>query len=309
MASLNPTELGKRNNIAIFLQRIRANKSFTIANNGGKTVKIDKVVAKMVSNVRDLEKFREGRSIVLPTSTPKGFINLTQLYKDSEFSGRTQRTTAAEDKEVVSLTEQLKKVMDSTGTDSVNVKVGKNRYTVTSVISTRGTPKSDFSFVDTQGNAVGHMSHKDGTNPRGFQQWAGTSQRVEPKIYAHPETQDFINTLKKMFPDGMPPATTVGRKIKDPKLKKMAVYGSDYGSRPGVNNVDATLQGELKLVKRGSYYQVTASIHEDPNGANLTGGYEPIFLAVYKGDRSDHGIKSARITINPLGGRTVKQYV
>jgi hypothetical protein len=32
-------------------------------------------------------------------------------------------------------------------------------------------------------------------------------------------------------------------------------------------------------------------------------------LAVYKGDRSDHGIKGARITINPLGGRTVARFV
>ena len=41
----------------------------------------------------------------------------------------------------------------------------------------------------------------------------------------------------------------------------------------------------------------------------IRGQYEPILLGVYKGDRSDHGIKGARITINPLGGRTVKEYV
>ena len=37
--------------------------------------------------------------------------------------------------------------------------------------------------------------------------------------------------------------------------------------------------------------------------------YEPVFLAVHKKDRSDHGIKNARITISPLGGRRIKQFI
>ena len=113
-----------------------------------------------------------------------------------------------------------------------------------------------------------------------------------------------------MFPDGMPNATTVGRKINSPKLKKMAVYGQDVGApRTGVNNIDLLLQGPVKLKRTGSSYEVTSSIHTKSNGQAISGLYEPIFLAVYKGDRSDHGIKGARITINPLGGRTVKEYV
>ena len=102
--------------------------------------------------------------------------------------------------------------MDSTGYDYVKVKVGKNTYTVTSVTKTKGMPKSDFNFVDTKGKAVGFISHKDGTSPKGFQQWSGTSQQNAKEIYKHKETQDFINTLKGMFPTGMPNATTVGRK-------------------------------------------------------------------------------------------------
>jgi len=309
MASLSPAELSKRNNFSLFVIRIRSGKPFTLSNQNGKTVKIDKSVLKEVKTIKDLEKLKQGQSILLPTMSPKGTVKLTDLYKDSEFSGRTQKTTAAEDAEVTSLNEQLEKIKAKLGSDTVRVKVGKNVYDVVSCRSTPGTPKSDFSFVNAAGQAVGHMSHKDGTNPRGFQQWAGTSQRVEPNIFAHPETQAFIATLKEMYPDGMPPATTVGRKIKSSKLQKMAVYGSAFPGPPGINNVDVTLQGQLKLVKSGGFYKVTASVHEDVNGAPLAGGYEPIFLAVYKGDRSDHGIKSARITINPLGGRTVKEYV
>jgi len=308
MAGLSPRELEKRNNFDVFLTRIRAGKEFTVSNGNGKKIKLDRSIIEQLKTVSDFEKFRQGSSIVLPTTT-KGQIRLTEIYKDSEFSGRTQKTTAAEDAEVRSLNQQLQQIMESTGVDFVEVKVGRKSYKVVSVMSTPGTPKSDFSFVDANGNAIGHISHKDGSNPRGFQQWSGTSQRVEPGIFAHRETQDFINTLKKMYPNGLPAAATLGRKIKDDRLKKMAVYGSQFGGSPGINNVDVTLQGTVKLVKQGTAYKLTGSAHENANGSIISGGYEPIFLAVYKGDRSDHGVKGARITINPKDGRTVKQYI
>lgn len=308
MAGLTPKDLKKRNNFDIFISRVRTGKYFTLAEGNGKKVKLDRTIAEEVKGVDDFQKYRQGSSIVLPTSN-KSEIRLTQLYKDSEFSGRTQRTTASEDAEVKSLNEQLKKIMEDTGVDYVKVKVGRKTYNVVSVISTPGTPKSDFSFVDVNGRPVGHISHKDGSNPRGFQQWSGTSQRVEPGIFSHRETQAFIQDLKQMFPNGLPPASTLGRKIKDERLKKMAVYGSQFGSVAGINNVDVTLQGTVKLVKQGTIYKLTGSAHENVNGSIISGGYEPIFLAVYKGDRSDHGIKGARITINPREGRTVKQYI
>lgn len=308
MAGLSPTELGKRNNFDIFISRVRTGKDFTVVEGKGKKVKLNRSIAEQIKSIQDFEKYRKGSSIFLPTAS-NSEIRLTQIYKDSEFSGRTQKTTAAEDAEVTSLNEQLKTIMEQTGVDYVPVKVGKKTYNVVSVTSTPGTPKSDFSFVDVNGRPVGHISHKDGSNPRGFQQWAGTSQRVEPRIYAHKETQDFINTLKQMYPNGLPPASTIGRKIKDEKLKKMAVYGSMFGGAPCINNVDVTLQGKVKLVKQGTTYKLTGAAHENANGSIISGGYEPIFLAVYKGDRSDHGIKGARITINPRDGRTVKQYI
>jgi hypothetical protein len=313
MASLSTAELAKRSNLDIFLKRIKGGKPFTTANNGGKTVKIHKEYANLIKQV-GLEAFKDkkgtilfetvNKSFSLP-NTPKGYVRLSQLYKDSAFAGRTQKTTKAEDKEITSLNEQLVKIMDSTGYDYVKVKVGKNTYTVTSVTKTKGMPKADFNFVDTKGKPVGFISHKDGTSPKGFQQWSGTSQQNAKQIYNHKETQEFIKTLKGMFPDGMPNATTVGRKITSPKLKKMAVYGQDVGNgSTGVNNVDLVLQGPVKLKKVGSYYEVTSSFKP-----SIRGQYEPILLGVYKGDRSDHGIKGARITINPLGGRTVKEYV
>jgi len=307
MASLSVSELAKRNNFNIFVSRIRNGKEFKLDNANGQTVKLNKSLLTNLTSITNFDKFKKGQSIVLLTESGQE-IRLNQLYKDSEFSGRTQATTAQEDAEIIRLNAQILKIMDKFGSDFISLKVGKTTYKVGLCESTPGTPKCDFHFRG-QGSYVGHVSHKAGSGPRGFQQWAGTSLRVEPTIYNHPETQAFISKLREMFPNGMPSATTVGRKIKDEKLKKMAVYGKDYGGPVGENNVDITMQGTLSVQNRGVYYELTSSGHKLNNGDKISGDYEPIFLAVYKGDRSDHGIRGARITINPIGGRTVGKFV
>ena len=148
MAGLSPTELAKRTNLDIFLKRIKGKESFTTANNGGKTVKINVEYANHIKKY-GLESLKDKRGTILfetvnksfsLPNTPKGYVRLSQLYKDSAFAGRTQKTTKAEDKEITSLNEQLVKIMDSTGYDYVKVKVGKNTYTVTSVTKTKGNP-------------------------------------------------------------------------------------------------------------------------------------------------------------------------
>jgi hypothetical protein len=308
MATLNPQHLAKRNNFNIFLNRIRTGKEFTLNESNGVKVKLDKSILKQLTSIIHFNKFKVGSSIVLPTSTGQS-VRLTEIYKDSEFSGRTQATTAQEDAQVIRINQQLTRIFDKLGKDFIRLKVGKTIYDVGLCESTPGTPKCDFHFRGVSGY-VGHISHKAGDGARAFQQWSGTSQRSEPLIYAHPETQAFISTLQDMFPSGIPPATTVGRRIQDQNLQKMSVYGSGYGTGVmGENNVDATMQGILDIRNRGTYYELTCSGHKLNNGDRIAGSYEPVFLAVYKGDRDDHRIKNARVVIQPIGGRTIQRYV
>jgi hypothetical protein len=307
MATLSPSELAKRNNFNIFLTRIRTGKDFTLSESNGVKIKLDKSILTQLTSITHFDKFKSGRSIMLPT-TKGQYVSIAQIYKDSEFSGRTQATTAQEDAQIIRVNQQLKIIFDNVGKDFIPLKVGNTIYQVGFCESTPGTPKCDFHFRGTSGY-VGHVSHKAGLGAKAFQQWSGTSARVEPKIYNHPETQAFINTLLQMFPNGIPQATTVGRRIQDENLKKMAVYGSGYGGAKGESNVDVTMQGVLNVTNKVRYYELTCASHKLNNGDNITGSYEPVFLAVYKGDRSDHGIKGARVIIQPIGGRTVKQFV
>lgn len=307
MATLSQAELAKRNNFNIFLTRIRTGQDFTLAESNGQKVKLDRSILTQLSSISQLDRFKSGRSIMFPTISGQ-YINLSQIYKDSEFSGRTQATTAQEDAQIIRVNQQLNAIFDQTGSEIISLKVGATTYQAGLCESTPGTPKCDFHFRGVNGY-VGHVSHKAGDGARAFQQWAGTSQRSEPLIYAHPETQAFINTLQDMFPNGMPAATTVGRRIQDDNLKKMAVYGSGYGGVKGENNVDVTMQGVLSIQNRGRYYELTSTGHKLNNGDRITGTYEPVFLGVYKGDRSDHGIRGARVIIQPIGGRTIQRFV
>ncbi len=309
MAGLSPAELQKRNNFSLFKTRIQTRGDFTLVESNGQKVKIDPSVAKNLNSVNDLNQYKQGQSIVLPT-TLKGQVRLTQLYKDSAFSGRSQNTTAAEDAEVRRIRELLDKIKEKTGFDYVNLKIGKNYYQVVQVESTPGTPKSDFHFRDVSGNMVGFVSHKDGSSPTSIQQWGGMTERGEPVLAAHPETQSFVATCRAMFGNKMPPATTVARKINDPKLKMQAVYGSGYGGPSSIQNVDLLLQGTVNIVGSGTgKYTLTASAQTHKNGDMISGGYEPVFMCIYKGDRSNYGIKGARMVISGKGGRSIKKYV
>lgn len=312
MAGLSPAELQKRNNFSLFKTRIQTRGSFTLVESNGRRVTIDPSIATTINNVSDLDQYKQGQSIVLPT-TLGGEVRLTQLFKDSAFSGRTQNTTAAEDAEVRRITTLMNQIKERNGTDSVNLKIGRNYYQVVQVESTPGTPKSDFHFRDVSGNMVGFVSHKDGSSPTAIQQWGGITERGEPILAAHPETVSFVRTCQAIFGNRMPNATTVARRIVDPVLKMRAVYGSAYNgitSPSGIQNVDLLLQGTVNIVPSGTgMYTLTASAQTHNKGDMIGGGYEPVFMCIYKGDRSNYGIQGARMVISGRGGRLINRYV
>jgi hypothetical protein len=309
MAGLSPAELRKRNNFSLFRTRIASRGDFTLVESNGQKVKIDPTVANTLRSIEDLSQYQQGSSIILPT-TMRGEVRLTQLYKDSVFSGRTQNTTAAEDAEVSSIRRKLEQIKNQTGSDFVNLQVGKNSYQVVNVESTPGTPKSDFHFRDVNGNMVGFVSHKDGSSATSIQQWGGITQRGEPMLAAHPETQAFVQTCQAMFGTQMPNATTVARRIQDNRLKMMAVYGNGFGGGSSVQNVDVLLQGTVNVTRTGvGRYKLVASANTHSNGDPIGGAYEPVFMCIYKGDRSNYGIRGARMVISGKGGRSIRQYV
>jgi len=225
---------------------------------------------------------------------------LKDIAKTAEFGGKGAGAgTAKEDAELKSLQNQIISEIEKSSKATVTIDVNGTKHEITAAVTTPGTPKSDFHLLDTEGNEVVWVSAKDGKSAKDHQQWGGMSQRKEPDIFSHRETKSFISDLKKEYPDGLPRATTLYRKIKDKTLQKKSIYGNQYGKSLGRQNVSIVVQGPIKL--NGG--KLTAN-HVLYNGEDITGGYEPVLMAMYKGpDRNDAGVKKTRLSIYPIEGR------
>jgi hypothetical protein len=226
------------------------------------------------------------------------------LKKSTEFGGKGEGfSVRKEDIELSNLIEKINYEKAKISSATIQIKIGNRIYDVFGAETTKGTPKSDFHLIDINGDPIVWISHKDGKTPKDFQQWGGISQAREPIIFNHTETQSFIKDLKESFPSGLPRATTVYRKIKDKKLKMFSVYGNKFGNKFGEQNVTILLQGPVSLQKNGKYYTFKSNnIHLNGESVDAD-GFEPVLMAIYKGDRSDVGVKGTRIVISPINSR------
>lgn len=189
----------------------------------------------------------------------------------------------------------------------INVKLkGRVVKNIVGVEKTAGTPKSDFHLVDVSGKAVIHISHKKGSSPKDFQQWGGITEK---SIADHPEVKYFEKQVNILYHGGvMPNGQSAYMRIKDNDLKMMAVYGVNYAKGSlDVNRVDVLIQGDpgLKLLSNGDF-ELTATGHVHYLPEKMTGGFEPVLAVIYKGDRTQLGLRGARASIYPAGGRTFK---
>jgi len=300
MQKMTPAEWLKYDwRIEVFLRKYRDKEIFELANGKKMIFDYDKGVERDVAS-RNRKKITDVR---LFGATDGKIYRMSDIGKSAEFGGKgAGASTAKEDAELKSLRNQLNDIKADLAMPTVPIKIGTKVYKVFDAESTPGTPKSDFHLLDSNGKEIVWISHKDGSRPKDFQQWGGISRRNEPDIFRHPEVQAFIKDLKEKYPDGLPRATTLYRKIKDDKLKKMSVYGNQYGRPLGRQNVSIMIQGPVKLKMSGSAYEFVSN-HVHLNGEDMTGGFEPVLTAIYKGDRSDAGVKGTRIVIMPIEGR------
>lgn len=306
MAGLAYADMIKRDNWKLFLTKIENSAPFETVDKkevilGHSSAKDHMLFIKMCKSMKvdDLKNsiFSKG----FPTKSG-AFILLSKLQKTKEF-GSAGNTTAKEDKALDQLREAIVAEKKRTGLIELPFKIKSNSFKVYDAISTPGTPKSDFHFVDKAGKEVYWMSHKDGRTEKDFQQWGGISEK-EIEVNKHKETQKFIESCKAVWGDRLPNATTAAMKIKSDQLKNMAVYGVEYGKAFGRQNVNACYQGDVSLKLVGKFYEVF-SPHTTYNGEVPHGGYDPVFMIIYKGDRDQFGIGGARLTISPMGCRKI----
>lgn len=300
MASLSASALIKNDwRVEVFIDKYSKRDKFELV--GGQ--KVELLYTDENRNILAGRKLDELSKLVFFDARGNKY-KLSNIQKNKEFGGKGEGFGInIELREIDSLNKQLDEVKKTLKKSTVPLRVGKKIYEVTYCEKTAGTPKSDFHLYDINGKEVVWMSHKEGSKPKDFQQWGGMTEKEVP-VFKHKESQEFIKIMQKMFPKGLPNATTIAKKIKDPTLKKYSVYGIKYGGPLGQQNVSLVLQGPLKLVKKGNAWEIDAN-HVHFNGEDITGGFEPVFMAIYKGDRSNFNVKGARFGISPLESRKI----
>jgi hypothetical protein len=306
MSPLSPAEFMKYEwRIDVFLKKYKNEEPFSMKD--GKTLSFhyDPSVAEIMQKKSQTEM----RKVLLLGKDGKQY-KLSALGKDKDFGGKGAGfSTRDEDRELKSLNDQLDAIRSKDKTGVVKIKVGKETYEVAAAVSTPGTPKSDFHLVNANGESVVWISHKKGRTAKDISQWGGVSRRAEPDIFNHPETQKFAKDVTAKYPNGLPRAMTISRKIKSNKLKSMAMYGNQFGRPLGIQNVSILIQGSVNLKKRGGVYVFDSNnIHLNGESVDRT-EFEPVFMAIYKGDRNDLGLKGTRVVISAVGGRKVKEEI
>lgn len=286
--TLIPSELKRYpERLQTFLGNIKAGKKFELVDGGSVKIKLTPELSAALKSGK-----LEGIQLVDLSGKP---IAWGTLKKTAEFDGKNgDNGTSHEIAALLSLNRQLRKIGDV-----VPIKIGGKTFKVTRAKNTKNTPKSDFELLDNRGNAVIWISHKNGSGPRDFNQWGGVTR---PEIADHKEVKKFISDMQRKYGKKIPNKTNARRKIKDRKLKMMSVFGVDFGNELGPNNISAMIQGEIKLVKKGSHYEFEANTIFQ-NGDKIGGDYEPVLMIMYRGDRDNGGIQGARLAIYPLYGR------
>ena len=244
----------------------------------------------------------KGYSTTMKGNTDKGrSITLKyphDFFKTPEFGGKGSGSgTAAEDRELKGLRNEMEAAMKRDGISVLPMMVGRKKVMAVGVETTPGVPKSDFHLVDAAGNEIAWISHKDGSTSKDFQQYGGLTNRVFKNNSA---VKDFMNALLKKYPDGMQRGKSAYRTVKDKKLINQSVWGVDFGKARGRDNVDEFHQGPMKIKKRGKLYYIQ-SRHQDTNGNLPKGeGYDAIFYARFTSDRGSN-VAGVRVPFARVG--------
>lgn len=254
--------------------------------------------------------------------------------------------TKHETKEVKNINDKLDAIKETTNFDFVQIYFKGKTYKIKEAVQIKkktdekGNPtgidcKADICFIDNEGKECLWLSHKKGTKPSQFLQYGGVTAQAGTSISTHTEVQKFkkdvleklnelygvLKQIDSKFQKPSKPTMITNmlfmKKINSDRLKNMAVYGKDFGTKPlGRDNVAFILQGNLvfkciydfsKQGKPSCYIIAPDTATQSKlhfNGEVLKGEYEPV-LAVIHGDSKRHNfdIEECRAGIYPKEGK------
>jgi hypothetical protein len=244
----------------------------------------------------------------------KGWIPINRIKKPQK--GGAKSTTEKEDIALRDLDQAIKKRVKEYSGQGICIVLRKHggrgpaAQIYKDCVGARtipGTPKSDFAIVDSKGNEVCQISHKDAGGARAYQQYGGTTpgagQAIHEHILVQKSMRAFVNVLDDIT---TPPKQRYKVKIpwtkEGKKLMNLAIYGPEYKEgrfTPSRENVNFIAQGTPSLEEYsgrrvaslsdcGLIFELKFTEGVELNGELdhfKTAGYVPHIIARYTSDR------------------------
>ena len=251
--------------------------------------------AKMDQLKLDLPELVSGDKLSLIDSNNKEH-NITTVAKTKELGGKGKGGTLGPERAAIA---SLQKQFEEIG-GPITLVLGKVKYEgITGVTNVKENQKADFAF--TRGsNPVIFISYKPGSSAKGVISYGGiTSISAKSR-----DVQKFVAAVKEKAPDFEGLGIEFSVPINDKGTALRAMYGSDFGKAHGINNVQAILQGDIKLEKQSDGTYLVVSDHSIIPPSIPSDEYAPVLNARYASDRNQFGIKHCRIGIVPAGARS-----
>lgn len=225
------------------------------------------------------------------------------------------------------LNAQIKEIESSLPKEEKSITIvikGKEYPEIDRAIVVKGSQnKSDINLVDSKGNSVIFISHKDVGGAKRFARW-GSLQYLFNE--GDPEVLNFrdniYNYIKSLSNSGVAlsnvsiskdnkiifySSANFSQQISSITLKNKLVFGKDFANdNYGLNNVQLVVQGDIVLKKYGDkpgFYEFDTSAAEKVwfSGDTPTGDYEPVLHAHWRGESTNElGIESCETMAKPI---------
>jgi len=227
--------------------------------------------------------------------------SITTVSKTIELGGKGKGgSLKAERKALSSLETQFNNIK----TPITLIIAGQEFKEVDGVVNVKENQKADFAFTVNKKPTI-FVSYKPGLSPKDIILYGGITNSVES-----PEVQAFIKAVRTKTNSMKENRIEYGAPVKDKSVADKAMFGSNYGSDFGENNVQFIIQGDnLQLVGSRESYTLKANHIITSGNPPAEGGYEPYYNARYANDRNQFGIQNCRFTIVPAEARKVTSLV
>lgn len=326
-----------------FIDLIKKGHNFELMDNT--FVKIDPTAISDIIKAVEKESGPVYIKILMPPdSNEKKYLALNKFRKDKELGGKEAGSGEKQERITIGkLSVLIANAKEESGSESITIEIlGYEGKTPEIIEGVNGVvklpprpedkgraPKTDFVLTTTNNKREYYfISHKAGSSPKDCLQYSGVTAAAGVNISSHPEVVSFLEALltSRYVVDGrFIRDETAARPINDPLLKRLAVFGPEYGKGSSLNNADAVVQGDFVFTRMSEgVYRLSANHimlrkdYEANENQSFGEGYEPTLMARSAGRnlilRGDDGkerkrINGTRVFINPRDGRIFEDYL